>query len=65
MFDVSNSSTESKYYKNLNKLVVSNMTDETAGASIEKFVRLKAKMYSYLVDDNSEHKKAKIVKKVL
>ena len=31
----------------------------TVGVAIEKFVGLKPKMYSYLVDDNSEHKKAK------
>ena len=35
------------------------MKDETAGVAIEKFVRLKAKMLSYLVGDNSRHKKAK------
>ena len=29
----------------------------------EKFVRLKPKIYSYLVDDNSVHKKAKGVNK--
>ena len=34
------------------------MKDETAGIAIEEFVGLKPKMYSYLVDDNSEHKKA-------
>ena len=38
------------------------MKDETGGAEIE-FVRLKPKMYSFLVDDNSEHKKAKGVNK--
>ena len=35
------------------------MTDETAGVAIEEFVGLKPKMYSYLVNDNSKHKKAK------
>ena len=39
------------------------MKDETVCVEIEEFVRLKLKMYSYLVDDNSEHKKAKHVKK--
>ena len=46
------------YYNNSDKLV-GKMKDETAGVAIEEFVRLKRKMYSYLVDDNSEHKKAK------
>ena len=41
------------------------MKDETAGTAIEEFVRLKPKMYSYLVDDNSEHKKVKGVNTTL
>ena len=57
MFDFSNYSIKSKY-DNSNKLVVGKMKDETAGVAIEEFVRLKPKMYLYLVDDNSEHKKA-------
>ena len=63
MFDLSNYSTKSKYYDNSNKLVVGKMKDETAGVVIEDFVGLKPKMCSYLVDDNSEHKKAKGVNK--
>ena len=39
------------------------MKDETPGVGIEEFVGLKPKMYSYLVDDNNEHKKAKGVNK--
>ena len=34
------------------------MKDETAGVAIKEFVGLKPKMYSFLVDDSSEHKKA-------
>ena len=34
------------------------MKDETAGVAIEEFVGLKRKIYSYLVDYNSEHEKA-------
>ena len=63
MFDYSNYSTRSEYYDNSNKLVVGKMKDETAGVSIEEFVRLKPEMYSYLVDDNSEYQKAKGVNK--
>ena len=59
MFDFSNYLTKSKYYDNSNKLVVGKMKDETAGVTIKEFVRLKPKMYSYFVDDNNEHKKAK------
>ena len=39
------------------------MKDERAGVAIEEFVGLKPKMYSYLVDDDSEHEKAKGVNK--
>ena len=63
MFDFSNYSTKSKYYDNSNKLVVGKMKDETAGVAIEEFVGLKPKMYLYLVDDYSDHKKAKGVNK--
>ena len=44
MFDFSNYSTKSKYYDNSNKLVVGKMKDETAGAAIEEFGRLKPKI---------------------
>ena len=35
------------------------MKDETSGVTIKEFVSLKPKMYSFLVEDSSEHKKAK------
>ena len=35
------------------------MKDKIAGVAIEEFVGLKPKMYSYLANDKSEHKKAK------
>ena len=38
------------------------MKDERTGVVIEEFVGLKPKVYSYLVDDNSEQKKAKGIK---
>ena len=63
MFEFRNYSAKSKYYDNSNKLVVGKMKDETAGIAIEEFVGLKPKMYSYLVNDNSEDKKAKGVNK--
>ena len=61
IFDFSNYSTKSKYYDNSNKLVVEKMKDETAGVAIKESVGLKPEIYSYLVNDNSEHKKAKVV----
>ena len=65
MFDFSNYSTKSKHYDDSNKLVIDKMKDESGGAAIEEFVGLKAKMYSLLVDDNNEYKKAKGVIEML
>ena len=69
MFDFSNystyDSTNSEYYDNSNKLAVGKMKNETAGVAIEEFVGLKPKMYSYLVEADSERKKAKGVNKML
>ena len=53
MFDFSNYSTKSKDYDDSNKLVIEKMKDETWIVDTEGIVRLKAKMYSLLVDDNS------------
>ena len=65
MIEFRNYSAKSKYYDNSNKLVVGKMKDETAGIAIEEFVGLKPKMYSYLVNDNSEHKKQKVLIEML
>ena len=43
--------------------MVGKMKDETAGVAMEQFVGSKPNMYSYLVDDNSEHKKARGINK--
>ena len=63
MFDFSKYSTKSKYYDDSNKLGLGKMKDETGCIAIEELVGLKPKMYLFLVDDNSEHKKAKGVNK--
>ena len=39
------------------------MKDELGGRTKEEFVRLRAKTYSYLIDDGNEDKKAKGTKK--
>ena len=36
------------------------MKDDRAGVAIKGFVGLKPEMYSYLVNDNSEHKRQKV-----
>ena len=63
MFEFSNYSARSIYYDDSSKLVVGKMKDETGSVAIEEFVRLKQKMYLFLVDDRNEHKKAKCVNK--
>ena len=63
MFNFGNYSTNSKYHNYSKKLVIGKMKDKTASVSNEEFAGLKPKMYLYLVDDNSEHKKAKGVKR--
>ena len=60
MFDFSNYSSKSKYYDNSSKLVVGKTKNKTTGVAIKEFVGLKGKMYSYLVDGNSKHKKQKV-----
>ena len=52
MFDFSNYSTKSKHHDDSNKVIIGKMKDETRGVVIEEFVGLKAKMYSFLVDNN-------------
>ena len=59
MLEFSNYSTKSKYYDNSNKLMVSKVKDERVGVAIEEFVGLKTNIYSYLVNDHSEHEKIK------
>ena len=54
---------ESKYYDESNKLVVGRMKDEAGSFEAEEIAALKPKMYLFLVDDHSEHKKANGVNK--
>ena len=63
IFHFSNYSAKSKYYDDSNKLIVGKMVDKTGAVAIEKFIWLKPKVYSFLVEDSSEHKKANDVNK--
>ena len=45
------------------ELAVGKMNDEAGGVAINEFIGLKPIMHSFLVDDSSENKKAKIVNK--
>ena len=63
VFDFSNYSTKSIFYDDSNKLVIGKMKGETGGVATKEFVGLKPITYLFLVDNSSEHKKAKIVNK--
>ena len=64
VFYFSNYSTKSKYSDNSNKLVTGKMKGESGGAAIE-YVGLKLKIYSFLVEEYSEHKKANVVNRII
>ena len=42
----------SKYYDNLNSLIVSKIKNETCGRTIKGFVGLKSKIYTFITGDN-------------
>ena len=58
LFDCSNYSAKSKYYGDWKKAFLT-------GAAIKVLFWLKPKMYFFLVDDSSEHKKPKGVNKIV
>ena len=60
-FDLSNYSTKSKDHDDSYNLVTGNMKDETGGFPIEEFAGLLPKFYSFSINDNIAHKKAKDV----
>ena len=67
-FDTSNyelecNSNERPLPKGKNKKVIGLTKDELGRKIMTKFVGLRAKTYSYLIDDSSEYKKAKGTKK--
>ena len=68
IFDTSNyelecNSIERPLPKGKSEKVIGLMKDELSGKIMTKFVRLRAKTYSYLIDDDKEDKKAKGTKK--
>ena len=65
MFDFSNYAAKSRFYDDSSKIVAGKMKHETVGVPIKEFVALKPNMYSFLVDDSSEHEKTKGVNKNL
>ena len=63
MLHFSNYSAKSKYYDDSNKLGVGKMKNEKTDVAFKKFVGLKPKMYSFLVDNSCDYKKAKSLNK--
>ena len=62
-FDTSNYELYRVLPKENNKKVIKLMKDELGAKIMTKFVGLRAKSYSYIIDDGSEDKKSKIHKK--
>ena len=62
-FDTSNNELDRPLPKEKNKKVIGLMKVGLGGKIMIKFVGLKAKTYSYLIDDNSEDKKTKGTKR--
>ena len=63
-FHTSNCELDRPLPKGKNKKVIQLMKDELGRKIMTKFVALRAKTYSYLIDDGSEDKKSKRHKKV-
>ena len=63
-FDTSNYELDRPLPKAKIKKIIGLMKSELGGKNMTKFVGLRAKTYSYLIDDGSEDKKAKDTKKV-
>ena len=59
LFDFSHFSKDSKFYDNQNEIVVGKMKVLNKGIPIDRFPRLKSKMYSILLDDGKESSRAK------
>ena len=58
-FDFSHFSKDSKFYDNQNEIVIGKMKVLNKGIPIDRFPRLKSKMYSILLDDGKESSRAK------
>ena len=63
-FDTSNYELDKPISKGKNKKVITLMKDELRGRIMTKFVGLRAKTYSYLIDDGSVTEKQKAQKSV-
>ena len=63
-FDISNYELDRPLPKGRTKKVIGLMKNKLGERNMTKFVGLREKTYSYLIDDGSEDKKAKVSKSV-
>jgi hypothetical protein len=63
-FDLSNYPKDHKLYDETNKKVVNKFKNESV-TEIKEFIGLRSKLYSFVTDDDIEHKKCKGVKKIV
>lgn len=63
LYDTSDYSPNHFLHSKANKKVIGKFKDETTGSPIRDFIGLRAKMYSFVMDDGQEKKTAKWVKK--
>ena len=63
LFDFSDYPEDLKLFDSLNKKVIGKMKDEVKGKIISEFIGLKSKMYSLVIVNDEEIKKAKGVNK--
>ena len=63
-FDTLNYELDRSLPKEKNKKLIELMKDELSGKTMVKFIGLRVKAYSYLIDGGNEDKKAKATRKV-
>ena len=61
-FDASNFELDRPFTKRKNEIVIGLMKDEIDGKTMTKFIGLRAKTYSYIINDAGYYKKAKATK---
>ena len=65
MFDTSNYKLNGSLPKGTNKKVIGARKDKLGGKIVKEFLGLRAKYYSYLIDDGSKGQKNNIIKRKL
>ena len=61
-FDASNFELDRPFTKRKNEIVIGLIKDEIDGKTMTKLIGLRAKTYSYIINDAGDYKKAKVTK---